>query len=261
MHDAVRLAHGHNGIRSLVIGVGSGASASAFMARNYPTTIVEPDPAIYWAARNYFDMPKPANAFLEDPATWLHRRARKNPEIEPFDFVVHDLTISGTTPGQYFTAEFWKDLKAIMDPNGIAAITFLGTPDSVSFRSAINTLRSVFGKCRAFHDRPIDEHPLSSNAPQKMANFIFYCKPGPELTYRPARADDYKGSEFRESVLNTLIFLQREVNITEVMEDVSPDAMILHNRDNVVGVWGTETRTDYWKIIRKAQPASVWATY
>ena len=111
------------------------------MDRNYPTTIVEPDPAIYWAARNFFDMPKPAKAYLEDPVAWVARRARgknseagKNTEnskssdiekFEPFDFVVHDLTMSGTTPGQYFTAEFWKDLKAIMDPNGIVAVVRL----------------------------------------------------------------------------------------------------------------------------------------
>ena len=41
---------------------------------------------------------------------------------ELYDIVVHDCFSGGAVPKQIFTSEFWDDLKAIMNPEGVIAV-------------------------------------------------------------------------------------------------------------------------------------------
>jgi spermidine synthase len=43
-------------------------------------------------------------------------------EQELYDIVVHDCFSGGAVPKHIFTLEFWKDLKMIMNPEGVLAV-------------------------------------------------------------------------------------------------------------------------------------------
>lgn len=94
------------------------------------TTIVEIDPAVYAAARQYFGLPDPGpgRVFLEDARGWV---IKKRAEIvassgevkqELYDIVVHDCFSGGGLPKHIFTLEFWEDLKLVMNPEGVLAV-------------------------------------------------------------------------------------------------------------------------------------------
>ena len=106
-------------------GLGAGISATAFMRHNISTTIVEIDPAVYKAARTFFGLPEPANIFLQDAREWAAQKraktdARQNGIL--FDIVVHDCFSGGGVPEHIYTLEFWSDLKAVMQPDGLLVV-------------------------------------------------------------------------------------------------------------------------------------------
>ena len=106
-------------------GLGAGISATAFMRHNVSTTIVEIDPAVYRAARTFFGLPDPANIFLEDAREWA---AQKRANVDAgrneilFDIIVHDCFSGGGVPEHIYTMEFWSDLKAVMQSDGLLVV-------------------------------------------------------------------------------------------------------------------------------------------
>lgn len=109
-------------------GLGAGISASAFHQHNISTTIVEIDPAVYTAARQYFGLPDPGegNIFLEDARGWVARRVR-SASSKPFDIVIHDCFSGGGVPKHIFTVEFWDDLKGILSPEGVVGVVSISS--------------------------------------------------------------------------------------------------------------------------------------
>jgi len=114
------------------------------LRHNISTTIVEIDPAVYAAARQYFGLPDPGpnKVFLEDAKGWVTRKRKSlatdiESKQELFDIVVHDCFSGGAVPKHIFTLEFWGDLKAIMNPEGvIAVVSFFGA--DILCMSALN---------------------------------------------------------------------------------------------------------------------------
>jgi len=116
-------------INSFTSGLGTGISAAAFSRHNISTTIVEIDPAVYAAARQYFGLPDPGpnKVFLEDAKGWVTRKRESlatdiEGKQELYDIVVHDCFSGGAVPKHIFTLEFWDDLKMIMNPEGVLAV-------------------------------------------------------------------------------------------------------------------------------------------
>jgi spermidine synthase len=99
------------------------------MEHNISTTVVEIDPAVYEAARNFFGMPDPGpdNVFLEDARGWVERRRHSQGKSDPagdtsFDIVVHDCFSGGGVPKHLFSVEFWEGLKSLMHEKGVVAV-------------------------------------------------------------------------------------------------------------------------------------------
>lgn len=109
-------------------GLGTGISANAFAKHHMETTILEIDPAVYDAARQYFGLPDPGsnNVFLQDARGWVGgRRAMVEAEdasTVKYDIVVHDCFSGGGVPEHLFSIEFWNDLKTILSSEGIVAV-------------------------------------------------------------------------------------------------------------------------------------------
>jgi spermidine synthase len=67
--------------------------------------------------------PGPGRVFLEDARRWVRRRRQTLTNRDfLFDIVVHDCFSGGGVPKQLFTIEFWEDLKALMDEEGVLAV-------------------------------------------------------------------------------------------------------------------------------------------
>jgi len=108
--------------------LGAGISATSFARRNIDVTVIEIDSAVYNASRQYFGLPDldSDRVFLEDARVVVAEKRRStqyghsNPD--KYDYVVHDCFSGGGVPAHLFTLQFWEDLKAIMNPEGVVAV-------------------------------------------------------------------------------------------------------------------------------------------
>ena len=118
------------GSEALVIGLGTGISATALKKHGLETTIVEIDPVVYDAARTYFGLPDPGEGrvFIQDARKFVwnkKQRLETGKDSLKFDVVIHDVFSGGGVPGHLFTLEFWNDLKAVITEDGIVVVVGL----------------------------------------------------------------------------------------------------------------------------------------
>ena len=111
-------------------GLGTGISADAFIRHKISTTIVEIDPAIYKAAREWFGLADPGvnRVFLEDARSWVatkHSDIKAGKDHVLYDIVVHDCFSGGGVPEHLFTAEFWDGLITLMDSEAVLVVVSL----------------------------------------------------------------------------------------------------------------------------------------
>lgn len=275
LQEAVRLVNstpqGRKGEynHALIIGLGTGISANAFARHGIATTIVEIDPAVYDAARQYFGLSDPGNhnVFLQDARGWVRsRRAMveaEDPSSIKYDVVVHDCFSGGGVPEHLFSIEFWNDLKTIMSPEGVIAVNFAGKIASNASQAILATLLQAFGQCRAFHDHvePIPQEQLHSY----FVNIVFFCSPSSTpLTFRPAIEEDYLHSYLRRHILSSLV--KREINHTQIGDSSiwsanTEEKFILTDAHNTLNTWQEREALDHWKLMREMIPDVVWETY
>jgi len=105
-------------------GLGAGVSATAFQRHGIPLSIVEIDPAVYEAARDYFGLADPGSdkVFLEDARGWAAKQDIVASGGDLYDIVVHDCFSGGGVPQQLYTAEFWTDLRRSIHPEGVLVV-------------------------------------------------------------------------------------------------------------------------------------------
>lgn len=139
------------------------------MKHGVTTTVVEIDPAVYAAATLHFGLPAvpEERLFLEDARGWVTRS--RTTSASHFDFVIHDCFSGGGVPAHIFTLEFWRDIEAIVAPDGVVAVVsgnnpfrqradsprcqnFVGKLATRESRAVFLTLTAAFRRCRAFHD-------------------------------------------------------------------------------------------------------------
>lgn len=110
-------------------GLGAGVAVTSFAKQNIDTTVIEIDPAVYNASRQYFGLPDlPSDrVFLEDARVVLAEKRQSALQHgisnnERYDYVVHDCFSGGGVPAHLFTVQFWEDLKIVMNPDGVVAV-------------------------------------------------------------------------------------------------------------------------------------------
>ncbi|KAF8639772.1 hypothetical protein AX17_001032 [Amanita inopinata Kibby_2008] len=271
LQDAVRLVNNTERGKAellkegLIIGLGTGISATAFNRHEIATTIVEIDPAVYEAARRYFGLPDPGpgRVFLEDARAWVSNKraiAESTGDSSLFDFVVHDCFSGGGIPEHIYTLEFWNDLKTLLEPEGIIAVNYAGLFKSESSRFILHTLINVFGQCRAFHDQSDANDLPAERYESSFVNIVIFCtRSASALTFRKARKSDYLGSPLRRQVLTTLY--DREVNITSVLEGTDSSRYILTDKHNPLGKLQEAQGHHHWTLMREVLPDVHWETY
>ncbi|EIN10543.1 hypothetical protein PUNSTDRAFT_65035 [Punctularia strigosozonata HHB-11173 SS5] len=258
---------------ALVIGLGIGVSASAFQRHGIATTVVEIDPAVYEAARDYFGLVDPGsgNVFLEDARSWVSRTKSKSeledalgaPRGESFDIIVHDCFSGGGVPAHIFTIEFWEDLKAIMNPEGVLAVNFAGVIDSNPARAVLITLEQAFGHCRIFHDRQEELTPQQMK--EEFLNMVLFCTLSSNLSFREAVHSDFLNSYLRQHILT--FFTKHEIDPSLIRDSaVGPIGeeethWVLTDNNNPLGKWQDEEGINHWRVMRDVLPDIFWEVY
>ncbi|TFY78516.1 hypothetical protein EWM64_g5497 [Hericium alpestre] len=250
---------------ALIIGLGAGIAATAFANHKVQTTIVEIDPAVYNASRQFFGLPDlgPDRVFLEDARRFVHRRKEQvqaGDVKEKFDYVVHDCFSGGGVPGHIFSLQFWDDLKEVMNPEGVVAVNFAGKLGSDPSKAILLTLQKAFGQCRAFHDgEGLTPEKLST----EFINMVFFCSPSTKpLTFRTPKESDYLGSHLRAHVFDTLA--EREVDVKLIRGELDvedEEKWLLTDGNNKLGAWQKEGALEHWTVMRKILPEAFWTTY
>lgn len=115
-------------------GLGAGIAATSFTRQNIDTAVIEIDPAVYNASRQYFGLPDLGSerVFIRDARAVIAEKRltalQHSPNVAKYDYVVHDCFSGGEVPAHLFTVEFWEDLKVIMNPEGVVAVVSRSTP-------------------------------------------------------------------------------------------------------------------------------------
>ena len=119
---------------TLYSGLGAGIAVTSFARQKIDTTVIEIDPAVYNASRQYFGLPDLGSerVFIRDARAVIAEKRfttlqHNAPDVARYDYVVHDCFSGGGVPAHLFTVEFWEDLKIIMNPEGVVAVVSRST--------------------------------------------------------------------------------------------------------------------------------------
>ncbi|KAI0268186.1 hypothetical protein BC834DRAFT_952433 [Gloeopeniophorella convolvens] len=250
--------------RALFIGLGAGVAVTSFARRDIDTTVIEIDPAVYNASRQYFGLPDLGDdkVFLDDARTVISEKRRTalhdgGPTADTYDYVVHDCFSGGGVPAHLFTTQFWEDLKVIMNPDGVVAVNFAGSLSSNPAKAILFTLQKSFGQCRIYHDSPPDQDDLANS----FVNLVFFCSPSTKpLSFRSPSEADYAGSHLRALIFDSL--QDREIDPKLIRGDVKDgESWVLNDTNNRLTDWQQTGALEHWNVMRGILPEPFWATY
>ncbi|KAH9006743.1 hypothetical protein EDB86DRAFT_2867952, partial [Lactarius hatsudake] len=250
--------------KALFIGLGAGIAVSSFARQKIDTTVIEIDPAVYNASRQYFGLPDlgSGRVFIRDARAVVAEKRlaalqHSTHDVDKYDYVVHDCFSGGGVPAHLFTVEFWEDLKVIMNPEGVVAVNFAGKIDSHPAKAILFTLQRSFGQCRVFHDLPPDQ----LDSIHSFVNLVFFCSPSTKpLVFRSPSEPDYSNSYLRAAIFDTL--QEREVDLKHIRGDTRDgDALVLSDTKNQLAVWQQDGALEHWRLMQSVFPEPFWATY
>ncbi|GAB4122876.1 MAG: spermidine synthase [Sideroxydans sp.] len=134
--------------RVLLIGLGA-ASLTKFLYRHYPLaqlTVVEIEPAVVAAARQYFKLPDDPlriNIVIGDGARFVAEYDKQ------FDLILVDGFDENARAGELDTAPFYASCRARLNENGILAVNLLGR--NRGYKASFERIRDAFeGRALAF---------------------------------------------------------------------------------------------------------------
>ncbi len=137
-----RLPYGMNprGERCLVIGLGAGIVPMWFEQMGVRTDVVDINPHVVQAARDYFGFTLSGEVVISDARAFLAAAPGK------YDYVILDVFNGDTTPGHILSIEALRLLKERMSERGILAVNLIGSLKGDTFMtvSTIRTLERVF---------------------------------------------------------------------------------------------------------------------
>lgn len=150
--------------RLLMLGVGGGALRVLLDSEEYQFTMVELDPLVAAAARDWFGtIPDGEPIHVGDVRPFV-RRAN-----ETWDVAVLDVCGSDLMPEHLSTVEFFREVKRVLTPGGLLAMNSIGPTDGRSLASLHRTLAAAFTHVLGFPTNPDGD----------VTNMIFYASDEP----------------------------------------------------------------------------------
>ncbi|MFT4579420.1 MAG: spermidine synthase [Nitrospinales bacterium] len=137
--------------RLLMVGLG-GAAVTNFLSQQFPNLhidVVEIDPKVIEVSKKYFYLRESNRyrVFEEDGRVFIQNRKGQ----EPYDWIILDAFKSGSIPYHLKTYEFYKEIRAILKPEGIVGSNLYGKGNSLKPRDT-KTFMSVFPNIYCFED-------------------------------------------------------------------------------------------------------------
>jgi SAM-dependent methyltransferase len=161
------------GKRALAIGLGTGAVSKLLGAAGIQTDVVEIDPNVVQAAKEFFGFEPNGELYVEDGRRFLQRVDRK------YDFIVHDTFTGGAVPFHLLSRQVFEDTRRILAEDGVLCLVFVGYFDgekALPVRSVFRTLSKVYPHVRVVADPDDAAQP---------SNLVFFASAKP-LDWRPA---------------------------------------------------------------------------
>jgi spermidine synthase len=172
MIEAVRYLN-PSGARALAIGLGTGVVPKILGTAGIQTDVVEIDPNVAQAARDFFGFKPNGTVYLEDGRRFLNRSNQK------YDFIIHDTFTGGTVPFHLLSRQVFEDTRRILDDDGVFCLVFVGYftgEKALPVRAVFTTLVKVYPHVRVIAD-PHD--------PTRPSNLLFFASRRP-LDWQPA---------------------------------------------------------------------------
>ena len=137
--------------RLLMVGLG-GAAVTNFLNERFPNLkidVVEIDAKVIEVSKKYFYLQESNRyrVFEEDGRVFIQKR--KGQEL--YDWVILDAFKSGSIPYHLKTHEFYKEIRAILKPDGIVGSNLYGKGNTLKPRDT-KTFMSVFPNIYCFED-------------------------------------------------------------------------------------------------------------
>lgn len=132
----------------LVIGLGGGTIPMAYERQGVRTDVVDIDPNVVAAARDWFGFRSTGRVILADARSFL-RSSR-----DQYDYIILDVFTGDTTPSHLLSLEAMQLVRARLAAGGVFGINLVGALRGDTFITASleRTLRQVFGT--------VEIHPL-----------------------------------------------------------------------------------------------------
>lgn len=264
--------------QALIIGLGIGTAPKAFIAHGINTTIVELDPVVHKMATDYFALPKDHTAVLSDAIAWVESQAHPRadhvdpsstavseiPEVKQYDYIIHDVFTGGAEPLPLFTTDFLSNLRALLKPNGVAALNYAGDLDLPLTSKVLNTIDLAFDRnCALYRDSapPTADKKEDTEAEKgaNFANYILFCRntPGPVSFRQPTQAD-FLGSISRKQHM----YPRAEFAVDFPLRGTEKEGEVLV--EEAVDSWKREqeeSASRHWSIMRVVLPGKIWSLY
>ncbi|ORY07465.1 S-adenosyl-L-methionine-dependent methyltransferase [Basidiobolus meristosporus CBS 931.73] len=230
--------------RALQIGLGVGVSAWSLIKNGVSVDVVEIDPYVYEYAKQFFDLPEPAQVHIQDGREYINYG-----EPAVYDYILHDVFTGGSVPATLFSLEALLEMKKVLKPDGILALNFLGSnlhPYNHTMAHVTHTLKAVFPHIRCYAEGTKNEKGVQ--------NFVYFAS-SESISFRAPLEDEIHDSYIREDMLHRMP--QMEVDLTYDPKLVS----ILTDENNLLVENQIDSALEHWKAMRTLLPSGFWWNY
>ena len=230
MIEAVRFLN-PSGKRALSIGLGTGEVPKLLGAAGIPTDVVEINPNVVRAAKEFFGFEPSGKLYIEDGRRFLKREDRK------YDFVVHDTFTGGAVPFHLLSQQVFEDTRRILSEDGVFCLVFVGYfggEKALPARSIFRTISKVYPYVRVVADPDDAADP---------SNMIFFASAKP-LNWKPAEWTGLS-KHTRERLENQQITV------------VASEGIVITDELNPLDLWQVDKSENYRKWILQEFPTDV----
>ncbi|KNC96868.1 uncharacterized protein SPPG_07700 [Spizellomyces punctatus DAOM BR117] len=228
--------------RALQIGLGIGVTTRSLTLHTpIQVDLVELDPIVYTYARKYFDLPEPHSVHFGDGRAFLD----ESPD-GVYDYVLHDVFTGGLVPSTLFSVEALQNVRRVLKPNGVLALNYVGTLDSLATKAVIKTLHTVFPNLECY-----TEDPKEAAGPDAIYNIVFFAS-SKRIVFLPPSQDDMARGGLYAEFLKTFDDHRVDLDFRTVAGELMTD------KKNMLPKLQIESAKKHWKVMRTLFGIEFW---
>ncbi|KAJ3324960.1 hypothetical protein HDV06_005548 [Boothiomyces sp. JEL0866] len=232
----------YSDISALQIGLGIGVSAKTLLDSGFSVDVAEIDPKLYEYALKYFNLPMPRNAFIGDGRLYVEKHAQNS----SYDYVLHDIFTGGYVEPSLFSVEIFSSIKAILKPDGVLAVNYVGHPYSIATKTVVATLKQVFKNVVCYLEVPDESEQNITIFATSFDDDIEF-----DFTQNDININD-------ETYQSTRKIFSKQARLELDLENISP----IFDSLNPLKALQYPSAIAHWKIVRSVFPDSnLWTEH